>query len=875
MEGVGTHYTILPPTSPFPANISCSAASSSSHDDGRAVGGAGCEQLLESCYSATEQCIIEAGGALDDDVLLCKCLGACLGEQPSRSWHQTCATLFFCLINLATIWYVPLCYALTLSSLPPPGPLPSSPPYHRGNSLGDECKAEVASLCDVGAPQVDNYYQHQHHRHQQQHQGELELDLIGVATPSAAPRDADGVLAAILGFTTHAQTVGWFDTVYRKRWEHRQARRDGAAFAAHPADPLIAGSYLTPQSVQFDALTATLATLETEEALAWTTMLMPEGASMSKFRRQLVQSKSGGGGSAGSAGGAAAAASAAGGVQAWMNASGTSIIVRAERIPGSNCKESGGGEGSARSRGSSSGSSGIRGGGGGSDSGTAALALFDLRHHVDAAIGLPTTVHIYSNVRPGSQTFELHADHSDVLVVQLNGSKVWEVCSPNRLPPPHAHSESKTVLDGGLLAGAYQLYLKARWDDFTHTKILAIRARKQEQQEQQQQKAARAAAAGSTTPSSAVPFPYVVVGGGGVAGETALGARMWTHGRYYLTGGKDISVEGSLYDGADLAHFDCVNVTMESGDRLYMPFGVLHRAVTGEKGSTHMTLEWGKVGLTWSDLMSASVGWLDEIAAKGPTAATAATFDAVAVELQAAASVGARHAVRAAALLQEALRHDPGYFPGGECAPEMCEAPDALIPLTSKLVDPLPVWRLLDARGDGGARDTGTNGAGARRGVEQGHHERLVQARDALYREYVSIVTTVLKPHLVVTKRPLNEWVAEKTASLFGRSRGAGSGGGGSSGGGGGGTSGGGSGSGGGSSGGGGGGSSSDGSGDSSSGGGGDGGGGGGDDDDDERATTAAVAALVEELCTRSRFERGLDAVMRSRALKLEKERCP
>ena len=44
---------------------------------------------------------------------------------------------------------------------------------------------------------------------------------------------------------------------------------------------------------------------------------------------------------------------------------------------------------------------------------------------------------------------------------------------------------------------------------------------------------------------------------------------------------------------------------------------------------------------------------------------------------------------------------------------------------------------------------------------------------------------------------------------------------------------------------------------------------------EDSAAAAVAIDALVGELAVRSRFERGLDAVMHARAKKLEKEACP
>ena len=54
----------------------------------------------------------------------------------------------------------------------------------------------------------------------------------------------------------------------------------------------------------------------------------------------------------------------------------------------------------------------------------------------------------------------------------------------------------------------------------------------------------------------------------------------------------------------------CTNITLVPGDRLYMPFGVLHRAVTGAEGSAHLTVQFIKDGISWSDLMLKALGYV-------------------------------------------------------------------------------------------------------------------------------------------------------------------------------------------------------------------------------------------------------------------------
>ena len=51
-----------------------------------------------------------------------------------------------------------------------------------------------------------------------------------------------------------------------------------------------------------------------------------------------------------------------------------------------------------------------------------------------------------------------------------------------------------------------------------------------------------------------------------------------------------------LYENLDLGKMKCSNFTMHAGDRLYMPYGTLHRAVTGAAGSAHITIGFPRDG---------------------------------------------------------------------------------------------------------------------------------------------------------------------------------------------------------------------------------------------------------------------------------------
>lgn len=239
-------------------------------------------------------------------------------------------------------------------------------------------------------------------------------------------------------------------------------------------------------------------------------------------------------------------------------------------------------------------------------------------------MGLPTTVHVYINGKPGTQSLPLHSDAADVLVIQINGTKDWEVCWPAKLPTAQ-HAASN-------LLGIW-----AAWDDKRFAKAQNLGTKKA-----------------------------------------------------FRTGRPLISYSGTPYDDVNLDHYDCSHITMKPGDRLYMPFGILHRAVTGAAGSTHATFEFGKKwGIVWADLFLATVeytadedpGWYASFATtivqslyRTPGTASAAPEPLVenpltnqpeckgcnCASMQLQSIESARTWVLAAGLLRNALRHDPG-----------------------------------------------------------------------------------------------------------------------------------------------------------------------------------------------------------------------
>jgi len=58
-------------------------------------------------------------------------------------------------------------------------------------------------------------------------------------------------------------------------------------------------------------------------------------------------------------------------------------------------------------------------------------------------------------------------------------------------------------------------------------------------------------------------------------------------------------VLGRKSDLFDRGAMDCQTLTLNKGDRIYIPMGIFHGAVTDEGGSAHLDFGFGRVGITW------------------------------------------------------------------------------------------------------------------------------------------------------------------------------------------------------------------------------------------------------------------------------------
>ena len=117
-------------------------------------------------------------------------------------------------------------------------------------------------------------------------------------------------------------------------------------------------------------------------------------------------------------------------------------------------------------------------------------------------------------------------------------------------------------------------------------------------------------------------------------------------------------------DWLDTSTMDCKDATLHPGDRIYLPAGTFHSAVTGVGGSVHLTVEVTYTGFTWGDLLVHTL-----------------------LEFDPKETQGAVHC---------AVRHDPGYDPG------MCmqgrpfksrNYPPLLMHGSARLAEPVPMFK--------------------------------------------------------------------------------------------------------------------------------------------------------------------------------------
>ena len=175
---------------------------------------------------------------------------------------------------------------------------------------------------------------------------------------------------------------------------------------------------------------------------------------------------------------------------------------------------------------------------------------------------------IYADVRIHIPMTHRNDRLRDQFVVQLSGSKHWVLCSHDSPPEGLTLSTEMFVGKTGTLSQA---------------DIAALRDLRRR------------------SSISALSDPAAGGEGGGDGGGDGSdqSAPPWTG--YEESVYKDVS-----YERGELT---CFNVVASAGDRLYIPAGMLYRAsAVGDQISAHLSISLHRLGVTWGDLIVASMG---------------------------------------------------------------------------------------------------------------------------------------------------------------------------------------------------------------------------------------------------------------------------
>ena len=90
----------------------------------------------------------------------------------------------------------------------------------------------------------------------------------------------------------------------------------------------------------------------------------------------------------------------------------------------------------------------------------AAAPLRKLRGVMDKHLGGEATVHLWLSGREGSKALQLHADEYDFLLIQLNGTKQWEICVPAPvIPSTPAAEDAGGWWNDARQAGSHDLFI--------------------------------------------------------------------------------------------------------------------------------------------------------------------------------------------------------------------------------------------------------------------------------------------------------------------------------------------------------------------------------------------------------------------------------
>ena len=457
------------------------------------------------------------------------------------------------------------------------------------------------------------------------------------ATGPVPPMRRSAVTPSLLGLPGDA-AAAWFDAVYATAWNYHCGEPLGGALGGDAAtistkDRLFQHGHVAPEAFRLDTLVSLASATAANDPPGFDAFVAAT-LSSGETRTGMALGK------------IKAAAGNADFIWRWMQEEGTSLIFRLENAPKCMLQQS------------------------------RAASVLKLREHISHALGfVDASVHVYVAARHQSNTLSMHADLSDVLVVQLNGTKTWEVCVPHRVPATVAVVAAGVQPTVAQVAALHEMHRHAQYDLYNVALMEKMQAR-------------------MSPGRSSVNH--------GEAGERGtIVERM-------ISGPQDF---------VNRSEMACTKHVMQPGDRMYLPFGVLHSAVTGPHGSVHVTVELEREGTTWADLFKGMVSSaLDQAGIVRPTGASRAQAAGAGAEQDQGARQGRKVEGDAAAaprnggpvdhstaigltkntlsILEASLRHQPQ--PGKTCPNSNgCLYPKAVVVTSADLVMPVAMLGAL------------------------------------------------------------------------------------------------------------------------------------------------------------------------------------
>ena len=201
---------------------------------------------------------------------------------------------------------------------------------------------------------------------------------------------------------------------------------------------------------------------------------------------------------------------------------------------------------------------------GGNDGDDVSRTVHMLQQGVMDVFGTDSTVHLYHATQPGSRALQPHTDPYDVLVLQLQGSKVWTTCVPDAYTQEEESEEGEEGGEGR----------EERGKGKDHA----------DQPQQQPRLFTRPVDRNIKEADAIKQFSDAQLG---QLQEIRRQAQQGCTG----------------YTDENLRGMKCSTFTLNEGDTLYLPKGIIHYAIAQEGGSSHITISLERKGLAWADAL--------------------------------------------------------------------------------------------------------------------------------------------------------------------------------------------------------------------------------------------------------------------------------